>query len=205
MGNPKSTKPNLKDRLFAELRRDPKKASIMGVLALVLLIIGVREVARRVGSPSAGSAATVRASGAGGATGLRKPANAVQAPGLPKGRNRQADSSTAIYKSPVDRDIFTPNVAYFPVEEKAKPSTVVSSAQVIDPTAKAEAAKLQVQAQAKALSLQSTVVGAVPTAIVNGRVLRVGDWISDFQIVEINSRSCQLEKSGIRVVLEMAN
>jgi hypothetical protein len=204
MGNPKSKKPNLKDRLLAEFRRDPKKASIMGVLALVLLIIGVREVARRVGSPSTGSAATVRASG-GGATGLRRPANAVQAAALPKGRDRQTDSSAANHKSPVDRDIFTPNVAYFPVEEKAKPSTVVSSAQVIDPTAKAEAAKLQVQAQAKALSLQSTVVGAVPTAIVNGRVMRVGDWISDFQVVQINSRSCQLEKSGIRVVLEMAN
>jgi len=197
MGKSKSTTPKLKDRLLAEMRRDPKKASILGALALVLLIVGVREIARRTGSP-----ATVRASGA---TGLRRPANAVQAPGLPKGRDRQADSSSPIQRATVDRDIFTPNVAYFPVEDKAKPTTVVSSAQVVDPTAKAEAEKLQVQAQAKALSLQSTVVGVVPTAIVNGRVLRVGDWISDFQIVEINSRSCQLEKSGIRVVLEMAN
>lgn len=205
MGKPKLTAPNLKDRLLAEVRRDPKKASILGVLALVFLIVGVREVARRTGSPSTVRAATPLASNAGGATGLRRPVNAVQAPSLPKGGNRQGDSSMAIQKAPVDRDIFTPNVAYFPVEEKAKPSTVVSSTQVVDPTAKAEAAKLQVQAQAKALSLQSTVVGAVSTAIINGRVLRVGDWISDFQVVEINSRSCQLEKSGIRVVLEMAN
>ncbi len=205
MSNSKSTNPNLKDRLLAGLRRDPKKTAILGVLALVLLIVGVREVARRAGSPSAGSAATVRASDAGGATSLRRPANTVQAPSLPKGGNRQGDSSAATQRAPVDRDIFTPNVAYYPVEEKAKPSTVVSSTQVIDPTAKAEAAKREVQARAKALSLQSTVVGAVPTAIINGRVLRAGDWISDFQIVEINSRSCQLEKSGIRVVLKMAN
>jgi hypothetical protein len=205
MSNSRSKTPNLKDRLLAGLRRDPKKASILGVLALVFLIVGVREVARRTGSPSAGSAATSRVSDAGGATGLPGPANALQAPGLPKGGNRQADSSTAIQKVPVDRDIFTPNVAYFPVGEKTEPGTVVSSTQVIDPTAKAEAARQEVQARAKALSLQSTVIGAVPTAIVNGRVLRVGDWISDFQVVEINSRSCQLEKSGIRVVLEMAN
>ena len=205
MSNSRSKTPNLKDRLLAGLRRDPKKASILGVLALVFLIVGVREVARRTGSPSAGSAATSRAPDAGGATGLPVPANALQAPGLSKGGNRQGDSSTAIQKAPVDRDIFTPNVAYFPVGEKTEPGTVVSSTQVIDPTAKAEAAKQEVQARAKALSLQSTVIGAVPTAIINGRVLRVGDWISDFQVVEINSCSCQLEKSGIRVVLEMAN
>jgi hypothetical protein len=205
MSNSRSTNPNLKDRLLAGFRRDPKKASILGVLALVLLIVSVREVARQVGSPSAGSAATPRASDAGGATGFRGPANTLQAPSLPKGSNQQGDSSTAIQKPPVDRDIFTPNVAYYPIEEKAKSSTVVSSTQVIDPTTKAEAAKQEVQARARALSLQSTVVGAVPTAIVNGQVLRVGDWISDFQVVEINSRSCQLEKSGIRVVLEMAN
>jgi len=200
MSKSQSTSPKLKDRLLAEVRRDPKKASIMGVLALVLLIIGVREIARR-----SGSAATARASDGAGTTSLRRTASAVQAPGLPKGLGPRADSSAPVQKATVDRDIFTPNVAYFPVEDKSKPATVVSAAQAVDPTAKAEAAKLQVQAQAKALSLQSTVVGAVPTAIINGRVLRVGDWVSDFQIVQINSRSCQLEKSGIRVMLEMAN
>jgi hypothetical protein len=204
MSKSQSTSPKLKDRLLAEVRRDPKKASILGVLALVFLIIGVREVARRTGSPSSGSAATARAHGAGGATSLRRTASAVQAPGMPNARDR-ADSSPTIAKATVDRDIFTPNVAYYPVEEKAKPNTVVSAAQMVDPTAKAEAEKLRVQAQAKALSLQSTVVGVVPTAIINGRVLRVGDWVSDFQIVQINSRSCQLEKSGIRVMLEMAD
>jgi hypothetical protein len=33
----------------------------------------------------------------------------------------------------------------------------------------------------------------------------VGDWINMFQVVEITSRYCQLEKSGIRVELEMAS
>ena len=204
MGNSKSTSPALKNRLLAEVRRDPKKASILGVLALVFMIVVVREVARRTGLPSTGSAATARAHGAGGATSLRKPANVVQAPSLSKGTNRRVDPSTAIVRAPVDRDIFTPNVAYFPFEEKPKPRVAVAAAQVVDPNAKAEAMKLQAQAQAKALSLQSTVTGAVPTAIVNGRVLRVGDRINDFQVVEINSRSCRLEKSGIPVVLEMA-
>jgi hypothetical protein len=205
MSKPQSTSPKLRDRLLAEVRRDPKKASILGVLALVFLIVGVREVACRIGSPSSGSAATARASDGAGTTSLRRTASAVQAPGLPKGLGPRADSSAPVQKATVDRDIFTPNVAYFPVEDKSKPATVVSAAQAVDPTAEAEAAKLQVQAQAKALSLQSTVVGAVPTAIINGRVLRVGDWVSDFQIVRINSRSCQLEKSGIRVMLEMAD
>lgn len=196
MSTSKSTPTNLKDRMLAEMRRDPKKASILGVLGAVLLIISVREVVRRSGSPAPARAFE--------ATSLRKPAGEARAPGLAKGKDRQRERSLPIAKATVDRDIFTPNVAYFPVEEKAKPASLVASAQVVDPTAKAEAAKLRVQAQAKALSLQSTVVGAVPTAIINGRVLRVGDWVSDFQVVQISSRSCKLEKSGIRVMLEMA-
>jgi hypothetical protein len=204
MTKSQSTSPKLKNRLLGEVRRDPKKASILGVLALLFLTVSVREIARRVGSPSSGSAATARACGAGGATSLHRTASGVQAPGVPNAQDR-ADSSAPVAKATVDRDIFTPNVAYYPVEEKANPNTVVSAAQVVDPIVKAEAEKLRVQAQAKALSLQSTVVGTVPRAIINGRVLRVGDWVRDFQIVQINSRSCQLEKSGIRVMLEMAN
>jgi len=195
----------LKDRLLTQIRRDPTKTSILGVLTLVLLIVGVREVAKRVGSPKSGSAATARMLERRGGPSLRK---AVPEPGQTaslEGPRDGSDTSTAdMSRLPVDRDIFTPKEAYFPTGQLDKAGKVVA-ATIVDANARKEAEKRQVQAQAQSLSLQSTVVGSVSTAIINGRVLHVGDWINDFQIVEITSRYCQLEKSGIRVMLEMAN
>ncbi len=194
-----------KDRLLAEIRRYPQKASILGVLMVVLLIIVVREVAMRAGSPKTGSAATAQISGQPGEPSLRKPVTASgQTASLPGGLDGSDALAADMPRLPVDRDIFTPKEAYFPVEQQDKPGKVVG-ATIVDPNARKEAKKREVQAHAQSLSLQSTAVGSVSTAIVNGRVLHVGDWINGFQIVEITSRYCQLEKSGIRVMLEMAN
>lgn len=201
MSDSRANNKGLTDRLLAEVRRDPKKASILGVLAVVLLIIGVREVATRVGSPKTGSAATVQTSGQPDGQSLRK---TVTTPGKTASQLDGLDALVAdMPRLPVDRDIFTPKEMYFPIEAKVKPGKVVTAI-IVDPNARKEAERREIQAQAQSLSLQSTVVGSVPMAIINGRMLHVGDWINKFQVAEITSRYCQLEKSGIRVVLEMA-
>ncbi len=201
------TDPNVKNhgfitRVLAELRRDPKKASVFGVLAVVLLILCVREVANRVGSPRAGSAATAQAGMPGDGMSLRRPV--AKTPGGADVQGGQSDLLTGMPSLSVDRDIFTPKETYFPINRPAKPGKPVV-ATIVDPKVRQEAVRRQVQAQAQTLLLQSTVTGAVSTAIINGRVLHVGDWINEFQVVEITSRYCRLEKSGIRVMLEMAN
>ncbi len=205
MNDSKGKCQGFKDRLLAEMRRDPKKASILGVLALVLLIIGGQEIAKQVGLPKTGLAATAQITGQPGGLSLRKPMNkpgsAGNLPGGLDGLNTPAEDMPAL---PVDRDIFTPKETYFPIDHAEKPTQAVV-ATIVDPNVRKEAIRREVQAQAQALSLQSTVVGSVSTAIVNGRLLHVGDWINEFQVVKITSRYCQLEKSGIRVMLEMAN
>ena len=205
MSDSRAKNQGLKDRLLTQMRRDPRKTSILGVLALVLLIIGVREVANHIGSPKAGSAATARILERRDGPRQRK---AVPEPGqtasLADPWDGSDTSAAEMPRLPVDRDIFTPREAYFPTEQLDKLGKVVA-ATVVEANARKEAEKREVQAQAQALSLQSTVVGSVSTAIINGRVLHVGDWINDFQVVEITSRNCRLEKSGIRIMLEMAN
>ena len=101
----------------------------------------------------------------------------------------------------VDRDMFTPDPVYFPPKQKPRPVAVATP--VDEEAARREAERKAVQAQARALTLQSTMVGSA--AIINGQVLRVGDWINGFQVVEIAVRSCTVEKSSMRVTLEMAN
>jgi len=205
MNNSKAKIQGFKDRLLTEMRRDPKKASILGVLALVLLIIGGREVAKRVGLPKTGSAATAQIKGQSGGPSLQESGVTTETAGnVQDGVSGLHTPNEDMPELPVDRDIFTPKETYFPIERAKKPVQTVS-ATVVDPNARKEAVKREIQAQAQSLSLQSTVVGSVSTAIVNGRVLHVGDWINDFQVVKITSRYCQLEKSGIRVMLEMAN
>ncbi len=204
MNDTKAKNNGFKDRVLAEMRRDPKKASILGVLTLVLLIIGGREVAKLVGLPKTGLAATAQITDQLGGTSLRKPVTTPGTAGsLPDGLGEQDALAEDMPALPVDRDIFTPKEAYFPIEKADKPTRPVV-ATVVDPNARKEAVRREVQAHAQSLSLQSTVVGSVSTAIVNGRVLHVDDWINDFQVVKITSRYCQLEKSGIRVMLEMA-
>lgn len=207
MSDSRAKNHGFKYRLLAEVRRYPKKASILGVLTVVLFIIIVREVAMRVGSPKTGSAATAQVSGQPDGPSQRKPVTASgQTASLPGGLDGSDALAADTPGLPVDRDIFTPKEAYFPVEQQDTGKVVAAT--VVDPNARKEAKKREVRAHAQSLSLQSTVVGvvgSVSTAIVNGRVLHVGDWINDFQVVEITSRYCQLEKSGIRVMLEMAN
>jgi len=76
-----------------------------------------------------------------------------------------------------------------------------------DSIAVKEAQDRAVRAQAQALSLQSTIVGDVdvPTAIINGEVLRVGDLINGFRVVDIAARTCTVEKANLRITLEMTN
>ncbi len=68
---------------------------------------------------------------------------------------------------------------------------------------KLAARKKIVLAQAQALTLQSTIVTANPTAMINDSVLRKGDWINGFQVVEITPRTCSLVKDEITVILGM--
>ena len=60
-----------------------------------------------------------------------------------------------------------------------------------------------VRAEAKTLSLQSTMIGPDPSAMIGGRILRVGEWIKGFRIIAIHERSCVVEKKSVKVPLEM--
>ncbi|HAU37238.1 MAG TPA: hypothetical protein DCX07_05925, partial [Phycisphaerales bacterium] len=62
-----------------------------------------------------------------------------------------------------------------------------------------------IHAQARALNLQSTMLGAVPTALLNDRVLRVGEWVNGFRVAEIGASWCVVEKSGVQIRLMMKN
>jgi hypothetical protein len=191
-------KPGVAYHLKAEIRRQPKKAIILSVLVVVLIALSAWEVLRR-GSPARATAAVVTpGAGPGDGTGSsERDANDTA--------GARANGGGSPEKLAVDRDLFTPDPTYFPARRKPRPATVIKP--IDDSIAMKEAQERAVRAQAQALALQSTIVGDVdvPTAIINGEVLRVGDLINGFRVVDIAARTCTVEKANLRITLEMTN
>ena len=192
---------SVRNRVLAELRRDPKKTLILGVMLGLLAIIGGWELVRRLGPSQAEAAVSSTAVGTPDRN-PQTPEAAAQQAG-PKADALAGTGLPAPGSRKVDRDLFTPHPVYFPPHQRAKiaPKIVPTAA---DAATQREALRRAVLAQAQSLTLQSTVVGSTPTAIVNGRVLRVGDWINGFCVVRISTHRCVVKKDQIEVILELS-
>ena len=201
MGVSRTTESGLIGRLAAEIKRSWQKSAVLGVLMAVLLVVVGLRLAKHLRPEPAQAAGA--ASGSTGGADRQKPAARKAADGAaePVDRAPKATSAPARREPVVDRDLFRPNPIYFPPKQKVGPAPRATP--VDAEAAKREAERRAVQAQAGALRLQSTIISQIPTAIINGQVLRSGDWIAGFQVVSIGPRSCVVEKKGMRVRLEM--
>ena len=194
MSGPKVKATDWKQRLVQALGRDKKKTAVLAALAAVAIVLVGRLVIPRSAPSRAGAAI---------ASAVCEPAPGTSA-GAKGGAAAAAPSDKrAIVRAgrTIKRDIFVPDADFYPPEEAKDKSAVVVTAPSTQPDAQAEMEA--VRNQARSLALQSTIVSDAPTAIVNNHVLRLGDGFNGFQVVGIGSTSCTLEKSGVRVVLEM--
>ena len=194
--------PSLTQRVMAELRADKKKAAILALLALVALFLGGRLIFKSAGPSELGPAAAEGSppgaqAGAGssapGLAPLKKPDVPADRP-LKWNHERPTDGS-------VLRDLFVGDLrSYVRIEpDSVKKPDSPGQAPVPDMVEIEKA----VRAQAKALTLQSTMIGPNSSAVINGQVLRVGQHIAGFRIVGIHPRSCDVEKKGVEVRLAM--
>lgn len=188
-------------QLWTELRRDKKKTTILAVLLVVAIVVVLRTA---LNSPSPREA---QAAQAGGLAVIESGAGAIpQAPAV--ARPGEKPRKDPLWKSPdVRRDVFAASLEYYPPEQAPAPepppvAAVTAPAPAVDLEAEANAVRASARRQ---LALQSTVSGADPFAIINGLVVRMGDSIAGFQVKEITSRTCVIEKGGVQVVLEMKN
>jgi len=65
----------------------------------------------------------------------------------------------------------------------------------------------EIRQAAKTLIVKSTVVGSSnsrPVAVINGKILGVGDRINEFEIVSIKAREVAFKMDGVTVTVEMA-
>jgi len=186
-------------RLMSELRRDKKKTVFMVILFVIACVVCGRLVVRKL-SPEVARAASELVPPAPSAPGVG-PSPESQAPAAKKRKKGGPQATAPAVEYKVRRDIFTPNTAFFPPDmERRAVAVATQPAGVETPAAVRERS---VRAQAQALLLQSTVDSAMPTAIINALVLRKGEWINNFQVIEITSRACVVAKDGVKVTLEM--
>ena len=186
--------PDWRTRMAMELRRDKKKTAILVALVLVCAVLGGRLIAGRLG-PS-------KASGSQGVVPTAKVVTASQntsgAPGsVPFGASAR-DKYIANIKPGITRDLFrfkttsfrkvrqidTPKV---PTTQPAKRDKVAENKKRIAGIRDGVRARAE-----KQLIVQSTIVGGSPMAIINGRLLRMGDSIGGFKLVAVSTRGCEV-------------
>ena len=218
-----TTPGSLSQRLVAELNRDKKKTTVLVVLALVALVLVLRLALHRPG-PRRARAGAVRSAlvASGGVAGTGSPDLADQkdlAAWLHRRRREDRDRRECYLAGldrRIDRDLFKPNLEYFPLADGAEAACRQAAAgpgwfdavrQYVLEKQRAQTQYLDrvrgVRAEARALSLTSTMLGASPAAVINGKVLRVGDVIDGFRLERIDSARCTLVKEGVRVELRM--
>ena len=199
------------DKLVTQAKADPKKASILGVLTIVMIFSWYRMASGGSGGdpsgagPSRASAASVTPVRAGGVT---LPDN-LRAPGSTSATVQALLEWQRRPIAPLSRNLFVINYDFFPQDGSAPaPVHLQQGDGFWDHIAKSMTARADqkrerevlvenLRAQALQLKLQSTVLGASPKALVNGQLVRVGDVVASFRVRKIEARRIVVEREGI--------
>lgn len=198
--------------LGQDLKRDKKKAVILGVLAVVAVVLGGRLLIQQA------SPAGAWPQGADGATAaVAHQGGPDQTPALPVMASKTAQAARDEYIRQMERrvtkDIFALDLEQYTPIELPKPKKASETTTTTRPARPARTREEIVQAQAKLLCLQMTIVSDTPTAIINGQVLGVGDIVNvknedrsdplKFRVLKITSHACVVAKDGVEVELRM--
>jgi hypothetical protein len=113
--------------------------------------------------------------------------------------------------APLSRNLFVINYDFFPQDGSTPaPLRVQQGDGFWDHIAKSMTARADqkrerevlvenLRLQAQQLKLQSTVLGALPRALVNGQLVRVGDVVASFRVTKIEARRIVVEREGIKL------
>ena len=200
-----TTRQTWQDRLWAELKRDKKKTSLMAGLLVLAAILGVRMLVQGSG-PTPADAEETAVSRPGGTMPGPTPAGAPSAPLASAEAGKTAlfggaDPRPAGARPKIVQDIFAPKLDLFPLEKE--PTPVAAPAPAPQPVDQEKIQREAVLAKAKGLTLQSTIVSSRPKAIINGQLAGVGDAVDGFQVVQVTAHACVVVRDGVQVTLEM--
>ncbi|HEY0009614.1 MAG TPA: hypothetical protein VGB55_12880 [Tepidisphaeraceae bacterium] len=197
-----------------QVRDDPKKAGILTILLVVLLVMGGRYVTGN--STPATAIASSTATKAAVAVKGAKPAEPLAYSRVPKAWLKAEIDS-------VSRNLFAIETDNYPLSDPAAAAAAAppsegfwesiekSRTELSDRKKRREILIENLQQDAAKLMLQSTVMGPEPQAIIGRQVVKVGDLVSSdesgrgnaFKILSIEARRVVVEREGIRLEIRM--
>lgn len=205
-------KPQL-NRFLVLLNAERKKLGVLGVLMLALVAAGVRAVV--LSGPRSASAA-VRA----GADGEREGEGSGGTGSSASGGTRRPDIQAPI-PADLKRDLFAINEEHFPRPAQTEPADAVapkSAPAKVETPSRVEPPRQEDPPEARAaedlrkLRLKGTILGGTPMAVIEltgqrdkrSSVVRPGEQIEGFTLIEVKSGGVVLEKYGIKLELKRA-
>jgi hypothetical protein len=184
------------EKVRLALARDPKRTSVMAGLAVIMLILWGRML---MGGPAAATASFIRRS------------VSALTDGPPAQPRLQASSPVLDWlakpKAPVSRNLFAIHLDYYARagdHDKAGDAAVESMNATGDEADQKRERQIlleNLQSQASKMKLQTTMMGNPPQAMVNGELVKEGDIIGGFVVVQIQPRRVVIQQDG--VVLEI--
>ena len=204
------------DRAAAMVRAEPKKATTLAMLVLLLAFCAYKTFGRGPGArPGAARASVAAGGGGGGSYNRQRPKTGVQsgrAAASPTGRGQMlkfiAEPAPALA-----RNVFLVKLDHFPRDGSRAPERTASGPGFWDQLAKSFTSKADqekarrfllenVRERASKLELQTIVASNGATmAMVNGKLLGEGDEIEGFRVVRIEGTRVVVEREGVRVEL----
>ena len=213
-------------RLPEPIRNDPKKSGLLAGLAVVMCVLGIRQFASS-GGPAKANAAEIAPRTAASPTSASRNARGAKVSDNALGNSSRlvADWLGTPIKA-LDRNLFETKLEFF----QRLDSTASDKASVLadetfwDQLAKSLASQADqkrqkqirsenLQLAASSLKLQTTIMGSVPKALIDGRMVRVGELVDtknsslsiSFRVSQIEARRIVVEHDGVKIELRMGS
>lgn len=193
-------------QLWVMAQQDRKKATTLAVLLVVAVAMGVRALLSGGGGPSRASAAPATRA----AASAPKAGAGAAAPTMDQALASLRPQTRLSTRGAPPRDLFHSSWAVIGSTEGE--GSGKSGAGLADNGngASAEDPRSRVESEAQELRLRSTMLGASPLAVIEHsegdaakrRVAKPGEQIAGFTVVRIEAHLVELEKDGVRIVLQ---
>ncbi|MAX23532.1 MAG: hypothetical protein CMJ19_03420 [Phycisphaeraceae bacterium] len=178
----------------ALLLQDKKKLGLIVGLACVMLLLWGRLILKQVPRTAVATPA---------ATAAATPSSTPSTDAL---RRKVVNPDKPIVEVDIppvsQRDLFAVNLSEYPMQEEPEAKQEVSDT-IKNDQPQPDAVEEQLQTMVGRIRLQSTVMGARPAAVINGRIVQVGQTFEGLVLKEVRNRQVILEFNGRLVSLRM--
>jgi hypothetical protein len=199
-------------------RGDPKKSGVVLVLSVTLFSMCIRMVISPVSGagPSRAGGAVTRSSAMSGNATANASLDPTLAPAKPGAVDQRLRDWLAEPARPISRNLFAVKLDYYPSDPSRPPEAPKWTADgefwaklekslilQADQQGRRDNLVANYEAAAGRIRLDSIMMGPQPQAMIDGKLVRVGDVAAGFRVLKIEPRRIVIEREGIKLEIQM--